>query len=43
MFALHAAVIWCIHDYPALSMFSGRVTRGYYLVCVVIKILALEE
>src|SRR6266540_1039098 len=32
-FALHAAVIWCIHDYPALSTLSGRVTRGYY-ACV---------
>jgi hypothetical protein len=32
-FNLHAAVIWCIHDYPALSTLSGRVTRGYY-ACV---------
>ena len=32
-FDLHAAVIWCIHDYPALSTLSGRVTRGYY-ACV---------
>jgi hypothetical protein len=32
-FHLHAAVIWCIHDYPALSTLSGRVTRGYY-ACV---------
>ena len=29
-FDLHAAVIWCIHDYPALSTLSGRITRGYY-------------
>jgi hypothetical protein len=29
-FDLHATVIWCIHDYPALIMLSGRVTRGYY-------------
>ena len=32
-FDLHAIVIWCIHDYPALSTLSGRVTRGYY-ACV---------
>jgi hypothetical protein len=32
-FKLHAAVIWCIHDYPALSTLSGRVTKGYY-ACV---------
>jgi hypothetical protein len=32
-FDLHAAEIWCIHDYPALSTMSGRVTRGYY-ACV---------
>uniref|UniRef100_A0A0A9FM72 Uncharacterized protein n=1 Tax=Arundo donax TaxID=35708 RepID=A0A0A9FM72_ARUDO len=32
-FDLHAAVLWCIHDYPALSTLSGRVTRGYY-ACV---------
>jgi hypothetical protein len=29
-FILHVAVLWCIHDYPALSTLSGRVTRGYY-------------
>ena len=32
-FDLHAAVVWCIHDYPTLSTLSGRVTRGYY-ACV---------
>jgi hypothetical protein len=32
-FNLHAVVIWCIHDYPALSTLSGRVTRRYY-TCV---------
>jgi hypothetical protein len=32
-FDLHATVIWCIHDYPALSTLSGRVTTGYY-ACV---------
>ena len=32
-FDLHAVVIWCIHDYPALSTLSGRVTKGYY-ACV---------
>ena len=32
-FDLHVAVIWCIHDYPALSTLSGRVTGGYY-ACV---------
>lgn len=30
MFTLHAAVLWCIHDYPALSTLSGRTTRGYF-------------
>jgi hypothetical protein len=29
-FKLHAAVLWCIHDYPALATLSGRVTKGYY-------------
>ena len=33
MFDLHAAVIWCIHDYPALSTLSGRTTKGYF-ACV---------
>ena len=32
-FELHAAVVWFIHDYPTLSILSGRVTRGYY-ACV---------
>jgi hypothetical protein len=32
-FDLHAIVIWCIHDYPALSTLLGRVTKGYY-ACV---------
>ena len=25
-----AAVLWCIHDFPALSTLSGRTTKGYY-------------
>ena len=29
-FDLRAAVLWCIHDYPALSTLSGRTTKGYY-------------
>jgi len=29
-FDLRAAVLWCIHDFPALSMLSGRTTKGYY-------------
>jgi len=29
-FTLHAAVLWCIHDYPALSTLSGRTTKGYF-------------
>jgi hypothetical protein len=29
-FDLHAAMLWCIHDYPALSTLSGRTTKGYY-------------
>jgi hypothetical protein len=23
-------VLWCIHDYPALSTLSGRTTSGYF-------------
>ena len=30
MFNLRAAVLWCIHDYPALSTLSGRTTKGYF-------------
>jgi hypothetical protein len=30
MFDLHAAVLWCIHDYPTLSTLSGRTTKGYF-------------
>lgn len=33
MFDLHAAILWCIHDYPALGTLSGRTTKGYY-ACV---------
>ena len=29
-FTLHAAVLWCMHDFPALSTLSGRTTKGYY-------------
>jgi hypothetical protein len=29
-FKLKAAVLWCIHDYPALSTLSGRTTKGYF-------------
>jgi hypothetical protein len=29
-FDLRAAVLWCVHDYPALSTMSGRTTKGYY-------------
>lgn len=29
MFDLHAAVLWCVHDFPALSTMSGRTTKGY--------------
>jgi len=30
MFTLHAAILWCIHDYPALGTLSGRSTKGYF-------------
>jgi hypothetical protein len=30
MFNLHAAVLWCIHDYPTLSTLSGRTTKDYF-------------
>jgi hypothetical protein len=29
-FNLRAAVLWCIHDYPALSTLCGRTTKGYF-------------
>jgi hypothetical protein len=29
-FKLCVVVIWCIHDYPALSILSRRVTKGYF-------------
>ena len=32
-FTLCAAVIWCIHDFPALSTLLGQTTKGYY-ACV---------
>jgi hypothetical protein len=30
MFNLCAAVLWCIHDYPALSTLSGHTIKGYF-------------
>jgi hypothetical protein len=27
---LRAAVLWCIHDYPALSTMSGHTTKGFF-------------
>jgi hypothetical protein len=30
MFNLHVAVLWSIHDYPALSTLSGRTKKGYF-------------
>jgi hypothetical protein len=30
MINLHAAVLWCIHNYLALSTLSGRTTKGYF-------------
>jgi hypothetical protein len=32
-FSQHAAILWGIHDYPALGTLSGRTTRGYF-ACV---------
>jgi hypothetical protein len=29
-FNLHAAVLWCIHDYPALSTLFGHTTKAYF-------------
>jgi hypothetical protein len=29
-FDLRAAVLWCVHDYPALATLSGGTTKGYY-------------
>jgi len=29
-FNLRATVLWCIHDYPALSTLSGQTTKGYF-------------
>jgi hypothetical protein len=28
-FDLRAAIIWCIHDFLALHILSGRITAGY--------------
>jgi hypothetical protein len=30
MFNLRAVVLWCIHDYPAMSTLSGHTTKGYF-------------
>jgi hypothetical protein len=30
MFNLHAAVLWCIHDYPTLSTLLGCTTKEYF-------------
>jgi hypothetical protein len=30
MFNLCATVLWCIHDYPALSTLLGRTTKGHF-------------
>jgi hypothetical protein len=30
IFNLRAAVLWCIHDYLALSTLSGHTTKGYF-------------
>jgi hypothetical protein len=32
-FSLRAAILWGIHDYPALGTMSGRTTKGYF-TCV---------
>jgi hypothetical protein len=29
-FKLRVVVLWCIHDYPALSMLYGQVAKGYF-------------
>ena len=33
-FNLRAAVLWCIHDYPALSTLSGCTTKGFFFACI---------
>jgi hypothetical protein len=30
MFNLRAAILWCIHDYPALATISSRTTKGFF-------------
>jgi hypothetical protein len=30
IFNLHAVVLWCVHDYLALSTLSGHTTKGYF-------------
>jgi hypothetical protein len=30
MFNLRVAVLWCIHEYPALSSLSGHTTKGHF-------------
>jgi hypothetical protein len=34
MFDLHAAVLWCIHDDPALSTLSGQTTKILHVLTV---------
>jgi hypothetical protein len=41
-FKLHAAIIWGIHDYPALGTMSGRSKGVTLLVCIVMRIHALS-
>jgi hypothetical protein len=37
MFNLHAAVLWCIHDYPAFSTLSGIPQKDILHVFIVIN------
>jgi len=39
-FDLHAAVIWCIHDYPTLSTCQVESQEVIMLVCIVTKTLS---
>ena len=38
-FKLRAAVLWCIHNYPALITLSGSTTKGYFACTAILAIL----
>jgi hypothetical protein len=39
-FKLRVAVLWCIHDYPALSTLSSESRKAIWPICIATRILA---